>query len=224
MFLFMLPAWKWMRRFFPAAPAEEEAEARPEEAGRPTVASNDYDMRLMEQITLALAISAVICALSVWAAPYIAAWLHTDVKLDILIITILIVGVSNLFPRRMAELEPVAFQLGFFLLFVFLAVIGAASDVKEIIATTPAMLLFVVVALLVHLAVMLIGCRLLRISLEELSIASAANVGGSTVSAPMAVAFDLKKAVTPAILIGVLGNVIGTFIGVGIGVLLRGIF
>ena len=67
----------------------------------------------------------------------------------------------------------------------------------------------------------LLGCRLLGISLEELSIASVANVGGSTVSAPMAATFDLKRAITPAILLGVLGNVLGTFIGVFLGLLLQ---
>lgn len=221
MLLFFLPAWKFLRRYFAPAPPEETAAGPELEPEMPPAADADYDTRLMEQLTLTLGIAAGICAIGVWSAPYLAAWIGTDIKLDILIITVLITLVSNLFPRRMAVLEPVAFQLGFFLLFVFLAVIGAASDVKEIIATTPAILLFVTIALLVHLFVMLLGCRLLGISLEELSIASAANVGGSTVSAPMAVTFDLKRAITPAILVGVLGNVLGTFIGVFIGVLLQ---
>jgi len=219
MLLFFLPAWKWLRRYF--RPAPEQAAAAVEAVEQTPAAAADYDTRLMEQLTLTLSIAAVICAVGVWAAPYLADWIGTDIKLDILIITVLITLVSNLFPRRMAALEPVAFQLGFFLLFVFLAVIGAASDVKEIIATTPAILLFVTIALLVHLLVMLIGCRWLGISLEELSIASAANVGGSTVSAPMAATFEMKRAITPAILVGVLGNVLGTFIGVFIGVLLQ---
>lgn len=219
MFLFFLPSWKALGRFFPEADRSEKAPATiPEKA--PEEAAEDYDTGLMEQITLALSIAALICAVSVWAAPHLAAWMGTQVKLDILIITVLIILVSNVFPKQMAVLEPIAFQLGFFLLFVFLAVIGAASDVKEIIASSPAILLFVTIALIVHLIILLIGCRWLGISLEEVSIASAANVGGSTVSAPMAATFDLKKAITPGILIGVLGNVIGTFIGVGIGVFL----
>lgn len=222
MFLFFLPNWKAIRQFFPAVSRETNVPVSEEKKDKPSApAAAEYDMGMMERITLALSIAAVICAISVWASPHLAAWMDTDIKLDILIITILIIVVSNLFPRQMATLEPIAFQLGFFLLFVFLAVIGAASDVKEIIAASPLILVFVSIALVVHLIVLLIGCRLLGISLEEVSIASAANVGGSTVSAPMAVSLDLKKAITPAILVGVLGNVIGTFIGVGIGVFLR---
>jgi len=224
MFLFFLPNWKGMKQFFPEVNREAgiPVSRRQKKEEQPVGAATDeYDMGMMERITVALSIAAVICAVSVWISPHLAAWMGTDIKLDILIITILIIVVSNLFPKRMAALEPMAFQLGFFLLFVFLAVIGAASDVKEIIAASPLILLFVTIALLIHLIVLLLGCRLLRISLEEVSIASAANVGGSTVSAPMAVSFDLKKAITPAILVGVLGNVIGTFIGVGIGVFLR---
>lgn len=222
MFLFFLPDWKAVGRFFPMVKRETPVPLNKEKKDKtPAPAAAEYDMGMMERITLALSIAAVICAVSVWISPLLANWMGTDIKLDILIITILIITVSNLFPRRMAALEPIAFQLGFFLLFVFLAVIGAASDVKEIIAASPLILVFVSIALVFHLIVLLIGCRLLGISLEEVSIASAANVGGSTVSAPMAVSFDLKKAITPAILVGVLGNVIGTFIGVGIGVLLR---
>jgi uncharacterized membrane protein len=217
MFLFFLPSWKAMRQFFPQAGREPEFSPEVPVTVAPEEPVDEYDTGLMERITLALSVAALICAVSIWIAPYLAAWLETEIKLDILIITVLIIAISNAFQKQMAVLEPVAFQLGFFLLFVFLAVIGAASDVKEIIASSPAILLFVAIALVVHLIVMLIGCRLLRISLEELAIASAANVGGSTVSAPMAVTFDLKKAITPAILVGVLGNVIGTFIGVGIG-------
>lgn len=218
--LFVLPAWRILQPFFPAVEREEEDQVitGPQATAE---AAPTYDTRLMERIALSLAISALICAVGYWTAPPLARWLGTDIKLEILIITVLITVVSNVFPRQLAALEEVAFQLGFFLLFLFLAVIGAASDIKAILASSPAILVFVTVALLVHLLVMLVGCRLLRISLEELAIGSAANVGGSTVSAPMAVTFQMKKAITPAILIGILGNVIGTFIGVGIGLLLK---
>jgi uncharacterized membrane protein len=82
-------------------------------------------------------------------------------------------------------------------------------------------MVFVAISLLVHFLVLLAACKLLRISLVEMSVASAANVGGSTVSAPMAIALQAKQLVTAAVVIGVLGNVIGTFLGVGIGILLQ---
>jgi len=221
MLLFFLPNWKLLRRWVPVRSQEEKddqekpktLEAVPEKAGHGYV--------LMEHITLCLLISVAIGTLSIGSAPYLEAWLATDVNLDILLITLLIVVVSNVFPDLMARLEPVAFQLGFFLIFIFLAVIGAASDVRVIIASSPLVLGFVALTLLVHLLVMLLGSRFMRISMEELSIASAANIGGTATSAPMATTFGLKKAITPAVVIGLIGNVVGTFIGVGIGLLLR---
>lgn len=222
LFLFFLPNIKFLQRFFPRAKPGLEEPAVPDKAVAVTAdVIEGYDTRLMEKITLSLALSVLICAVGIWAAPYLGQALGTDVKLDILIITAIIVLLANIFPRQLAALEAVAFQVGFVLLFVFLAVIGAASDIKEIIASTPTLLLFVTVTLLAHLAFTLLGCRLLKVSLEEIAIASCANVGGSTVSAPMAVSFKLKEAITPAILIGVLGAVLGTFAGVAIGLLLR---
>jgi uncharacterized membrane protein len=222
MLLFFLPGWKIMRRLIPTRSRDITSE---EVTPRPSAESEHppepHRLMLMEHIALCLLISVAISALSIWIAPYLESWLQTDVNLDILLITIFIIVVSNLFPRQMARLEPVAFQLGFFLIFLFLAVVGAASDVRVIVASSPAVLGFVIVTLLTHLLVMLLGSRLLKISLEELSIASAANIGGTATSAPMATTFGLKKAITPAIVIGMIGNVVGTFIGVGIGLLLR---
>lgn len=221
MLLFFLPGWKLMRRLVPARSRDTGDEAPIAEPAKAPEKTSAHSFQLMEDITLSLLISVAIGAVSIWMAPYLEGWLETDINLDILLITIFIILVSNLFPRQMARLEPVAFQLGFFLIFLFLAVIGAASDVRVIISSSPLVLGFVVLTLFIHLLVMLIGSRFLRISLEELSIASAANIGGTATSAPMATTFGLKKAITPAVVIGLIGNVVGTFIGVGIGLLLR---
>ena len=222
MFLFFLPSWKLMRRLVPSRSGTTDS--KPEVSHTELTGTSDqatHSLVVMEKITVSLFITTTIGAVSIWLAPYLESLLSTDINLEILLITIFIIVVSNMFPRQMAKLEPIAFQLGFFLLFVFLAVVGAASDVRVIVASSPWVLLFVLVALVVHLLVMIVGSRLLSISLEELSIASAANIGGTATSAPMATALDMKKAITPAVMIGMIGNVIGTFIGVGIGLLLR---
>lgn len=221
MLLFFLPGWRLMRRLVSTRSRDVGKEEVVAEPTQPSAPSGDQRLMLMEHIAVCLLVSVSIGAVSIWMAPYLESWLETDVNLDILLITLFIILVSNLFPRQMARLEPVAFQLGFFLIFLFLAVVGAASDVRVIIASSPMVLGFVIVTLLIHLLVMLLGSRLLKISLEELSIASAANIGGTATSAPMATTFGLKKAITPAIVIGLIGNVVGTFIGVGIGLLLR---
>ncbi len=214
--LFQLPGWAFFRRLFPFLPPSEKVagpadEPAPERRGGP----------LMEEIALVLFIAAAVCALGVWLAGPIAAWLGTSVKLDLLLVTLFVVVLSNTFPGMMVRLEKTAFQLGYFLLYPFLAVIGAGVNLLDLLSAAPALLAFVTVALLVHFALLLLACRFWKFSLEELAIASCANVGGSTVAAPMAASFGMQQAITPAILVGVLGNVLGTFLGVGIGLFLQ---
>ncbi|MDX1666101.1 MAG: DUF819 family protein [Saprospiraceae bacterium] len=176
---------------------------------------------LLEKLAVSLLISSAICALGFGLAPLIADWMNTSVQLDILLITLLIVAAANVFPGFLRKFESTAYELGMLLLYVFLAVIGAASDLREIISSSPAILLFAAITLLVHLLVILLAGRLLRLSLWEVAIASAANAGGPSVAAPMAAAFKQKGAISSAVLIGVLGYVIGTFLGVGVGIALQ---
>ena len=72
-----------------------------------------------------------------------------------------------------------------------------------------------------HLIVILFVGKVLKFSLEDIAIASGANIGGVSIAAPMAATFEMKKAVTPAILIGILGYVVGTFLGIGAGLILQ---
>ena len=215
-FLFLLPTLPQLARFFPSY--EKNAEEEPTE--EKPVGGSLTPGSMMEQITLVLAISGLICSLGFWLGPIIAQALGTDINLNILLITILIVAMANIFPKVLEPYEEIAFDVGMFLLYVFLAVIGAASDLIVMITAAPGILLFAAITLLVHLIISLIGGKLLGVSLEEIAIASCANAGGASVSAPMAATFKMKKAVTPAILIGILGYVIGTFLGIGVGLLL----
>ena len=219
MVLFIIPTSKLFLRLIPYPVSQShEKEEVISNVAEPT---SGYDMRMMEEITSVLLIAVLICAVSYAIGPMIQSAIKTDVKLEILIITILVVIAGNLFPRLFQRLEQTAFQMGFFLIYLFLAVIGSACDVKLILASTPALMVFVAISLLVHFVVLIGVCKVMRISLVEMSVASAANVGGSTVSAPMAIALQAKQLVTAAVVIGVLGNVIGTFLGVGIGLLLQ---
>ena len=62
--------------------------------------------------------------------------------------------------------------------------------------------------------------KLFGFSLEEIIIASNANVGGPTTAAAMAVSKGWTKLVAPAMLIGTLGYVLGTYAGLLVGSLL----
>ncbi|MEM6802489.1 MAG: DUF819 family protein, partial [Bacteroidota bacterium] len=208
--LFLLPGIKVFAAYFGEYVEENE---------RKEIAQNrGLDMSLlMEQIALSLLLSSAIVALSEWIAPELVKLLQTEIDLSILLITIIIILLVNIFPSFFDRLAEVAFNIGMFMLYVFLAVIGASSNLLQLFSSIPGIIAFASIILLVHLLVSLIAGKLLKISLKEIMIASAANVAGPSVVAPMAVSFGIPKAITPGILIGLLGYVIGTFLGIGIG-------
>lgn len=212
MFLFLMPKLGFLQKYFPAQDLSDEFihETR-----------KFNNERLFEQLAASLAISGVIVAISMWFAPILERWLQTDLSLDVLVITILVVAAANIFHKTLARLEEVAFQLGMYMLYVFLAVIGATCDIPTMFSSSPKVLLFALIVLTIHLAVSLLGGKLLKFSLEEVSIASGANAGGVSISAPMAATFKMKKAVTPAVLIGIAGYVVGTFLGLAVGLLME---
>jgi len=214
--LFVMPSISFIMRFFPKYKEEatvininEIKTVKQPEGG------------LMEHLAVCLTISGVLCAVGMWLGPILADWLSTEIHLEVLVITILITLLANVAPQLLLPYADIAFEIGMFLMFVFLAVIGAASDVYAILNAAPGILAFVIIMLTIHLIISLIGGKLLGISLREVMIASSANVGGVSIAAPMAATFGMKKLVTPAILIGILGYVIGTFLGIGTGLFLQ---
>ncbi len=213
--LFMLPSFQWVVNYFSPYQAE------PAEITDKLVEEKEAGQPLMEQLAICFSIAGLLCTMGMWLGPIVADWLQTDIHLEVLIITILITVLANVLPQFLEPLADIAFEVGMFLMYVFLAVIGAASDINAIITAAPGILIFAIIMLAVHLLISLIGGKLLGLSLKEIMIASSANVGGVSIAAPMAATFGLKKLVTPAILIGILGYVIGTFLGIGTGLFLK---
>lgn len=215
-FLFFLPAILWLYKWIPfkADGADGEDEEIISEGG-------ESKLPLMEEVMSVLAVAALICAIGYQIAPRLQELLQTDIHLEILVVTVLIILAANIFPSWMQKMEAVAYEMGMLLMYIFLAVIGAASDLKEMIQSSPRIIAFASVILIIHLLFTLVAGRLLKISLKEIAIASCANAGGPPVAASMAATFGMKRAVTPAVLIGILGYVIGSFLGVGVGLFLQ---
>lgn len=215
MLLFVLPAIGALRRFFPDY--NDDAYARSGDANTWTGSRPDL-LGLMTCMTIAVGIFAMGRLL----APILADLLRTDINLEILLITAFIVILANGFPGFMSRFADVAFDLGMFFLYIFLAVIGAASDVKLILTSAPVILAFAAIVLLVHFIFILLTGRIFRLSIEEIVVASCANAGGPSTVAPLAASLGMRQAVTPAILVAILGYVIGTFLGGSVGLLLGG--
>ncbi len=214
-FLFFMPAIAWLLRWIPYGVAPESGQ----EAA--AVKADRVQLPLMEEVMQVFAIAAGVCALGYGIAPILQGWLQTDIHLEILVVTVLIIAVANIFTATMQRLEKTAYEMGMLLMYVFLAVIGAASDLREMVQSSPGIIAFASIVLLVHLLVTMIAGKIFKVSLKEIAIASCANAGGPPVAASMAATFGMKRAVTPAILIGILGYVIGSFLGVGVGLFLQ---
>ena len=214
--LFLLPSLQFVSRFFTPYQASTIITSP-----SPIKEELTSSVTLMEQLAMCFTIAGVLCTIGMWLGPIVANWMGTAIHLEVLIITILITLLANILPQLLVPLADVAFEIGMFLMYVFLAVIGAASDIHAIINAAPGILIFAIIMLSIHLVISLIGGKLLGISIQEIMIASSANVGGVSIAAPMAATFGLKKLVTPAILIGILGYVIGAFLGTGTGLFLK---
>lgn len=107
--------------------------------------------------------------------------------------------------------------LGYFLILLFLAVIGAYCDIHALrqsgeIAGT--LLLWVTILVSIH-AILLFGIAgLLRQDWDIVSIASNANIGGTSTAAVCANSLGRHDLQLPGILAGAVGNAIGTYAGI----------
>ena len=111
--------------------------------------------------------------------------------------------------------------LGNFLVLLFLASNGAKSVVSRIVEVGPAIFYFAAGTVAIHgLIIFGIG-RLLRMNGDVLSIASQANVGGSTTAMALAGARRRPDLILPGVAVGILGNALGNYAGIAIAFLSR---
>lgn len=108
-------------------------------------------------------------------------------------------------------------EIGTYLIYLFLFVIGVPASIIEIIQETPLLLAFTGIMVAVNMLFCFGFGKLLHFDLEDIIMASNANIGGPTTAAGMAISQGWSALVGPVMLVGTFGYVIGTYLGVIVG-------
>ncbi|WP_164667337.1 DUF819 domain-containing protein [Virgibacillus doumboii] len=133
-----------------------------------------------------------------------------------LMLTTLTVLAVLIFPNHFEKLQGTQ-ELGTFLIYLFFVVIGVPASIALVVTTAPLLLVFVLIIVLMNLLFSLVLGKLFKFNLEEIVLASNANLGGPTTAAAMAIAKGWNKLIVPILLVGTLGYIIGNYIGTGLG-------
>lgn len=137
-----------------------------------------------------------------------------------LLITTFTMIIATVFPKQMSSVKG-AQEIGTFLIYIFFAVIGAPASVPMIIKESPLLLVFALIIVAVNMIVSLIFGKIFNFSIEEIIIASNANIGGPTTAAAMAVSKGWGALIVPGLLVGTLGYVLGNYLGILSGIVLH---
>ena len=137
-----------------------------------------------------------------------------------LLITTFTMLIASFFPKQMSSVKG-AQEIGTFLIYLFFAVIGAPASIPMIIRESPLLLVLALIVVATNMIVSLVLGKIFKFSIEEIIIASNANVGGPTTAAAMAVSKGWTELIIPGLLTGTLGYVIGNYLGIFVGMLLH---
>jgi uncharacterized membrane protein len=137
-----------------------------------------------------------------------------------LLITTITMLLATYAPKFMSGIHG-AQEIGTFLIYIFLVVIGVPASISVIFTQAPLLLVFTAIIVAINMLVSLVLGKLFKFDLEEILLASNANIGGPTTAAAMAIAKGWNKLVGPIILAGVFGYIIGNYLGIFMGNLLQ---
>ena len=142
--------------------------------------------------------------------------LHTFFGSEYVWITTVSMACATFGEKQVAKLSG-SQEIGTYLIYLFLFVIGVPASIVKIIQETPLLLVFTGIMVLVNMLFCFIGGKLLHFDLEDIILASNANIGGPTTAAGMAISQGWSALVGPVMLVGTFGYVIGTYLGILVG-------
>lgn len=210
--LMLMPTIGFVRKALPSKFIGIEDNAAPEEQAEPEQARLQPFNLL--QIANGLAVSLVVCAIS---------WALTSIlqigSLFILVVTALSLLVAN-FGKPIVRRVSSEFEMGTLFMYLFFVAIGAGANLVDVLDSALPMMMFIVVMVLVHVCIVVIVGKFMKLDLAEVMIASNACILGPATAAALAASKGWRPLVTPGIMVGVFGYAIATFIGVALTALL----
>ncbi len=111
-------------------------------------------------------------------------------------------------------------EIGTYLIYLFLFVIGVPANIMTVITKSPLFLVLCFIMVVVNMIFCFGAAKIFKTTLEDAIIASNANIGGPTTAAGMAISQGWSALVGPAMLVGVLGYVIGNYAGTLVSIIL----
>ncbi len=127
--------------------------------------------------------------------------------------------VATFFEKQASQLHGTQ-EIGTYLIYLFLFVIGVPASIYTVVTEAPLLLVLCLIMVVVNMIFCFGAAKLFKADLEDAILASNANIGGPTTAAGMGISQGWAKLVGPALLVGVLGYVIGNYAGTMIGIIL----
>lgn len=206
--LMALPTMRFVRRAMPSKFIDLETGASITVIGD-SMAQDAKPFRL-DSAAYGLAISLIICAVSTALVDFL------DLKsLFILVVTGITLIFANL-AKPIVKRVSSEFELGTLFMYIFFVAIGAGANISEVLGAALPIIAFIIVMVLVHLCLLVLIGKFMKLDIAEVLIASNACILGPAPAAALAASKGWQPLVAPGILVGMLGYAIATFIGVAI--------
>jgi len=232
--LIAIPAISFFRNKFPT-PYIDQVESQSDQGGETKAASFWKRKEIsLKDIALSIGSAFVIVAISFKLAEYLDGLIpsgdHVNVGFNILngifgdkylmltTITVLAVTIFSKFFEQLSGAQ----EIGTYLIYIFFVVIGVPASIPELLQNAPLLLVFVFIIVFFNMLITFTAGKVFKFNLEEVILASNANVGGPTTAAAMAIAKGWTPLIVPIMLVGTLGYIIGNYIGSFMGYLFQG--
>lgn len=221
----------FFRRFYPHPLIDEVEQSGVSEEGKTLAASywgrKDVSLR---DIAMCVTYAVVVVTISKFLGATLSAlvppdgsWLSkmggTFLGSQYVWITLISMIFASVFEKQANSMNG-AQEIGTFFIYMFFFVIGVPASIMEILTNAPMLFVFCFIMVVVNMLFCLIGGKILNFALEDILVASNANIGGPTTAAGLAISQGWTKLVGPAMLVGTFGYAIGTYIGIIVGSIL----